>query len=105
MRGLHLRNKSCGDVWNRVQISCDLNVSLPFAPLWHDNGADIENGIEVDVKDYRRMVSNLFKCRMRDFKDIPVDLRFFFSLIFLDKGTIKELSFHQFNHPVFFERK
>ncbi|XP_059452087.1 uncharacterized protein LOC132182766 isoform X1 [Corylus avellana] len=114
IRSLHLGGYYCGSLFKSIRISHglnihDLNVTFSTVPVKAKNDDDLMQGIMNDTLQFRSLVAKMIEIEFRDTKKLSMGILLFFSEIFKDRLKSKELqdvkdySFWQMFHPVFFD--
>ncbi|XP_059452088.1 uncharacterized protein LOC132182766 isoform X2 [Corylus avellana] len=116
LRSLHLGGYYCGSLFKSICISHglnshDLNATFSTLPVKAKNDDDLMQGIMNDTLQFRSLVAKIIEIESRDKKkgSLSIGILLFFSEIFKDRLKSKELqevkdySFWQMFHPVFFD--
>lgn len=116
LRSYHLSDYYCGDVFENVRINASsLTVSFAYLPVFASSEDCLIAGIKRDTMQLRRLVVDTMRNKLvnadNELVGKPIDFELFFSAIYVkgldvkDINVVKEISFFQLFHPLFFDSR
>jgi len=116
LRSYHLSDYYCGNVVENVHINAkSLTVSFAYLPVFASSEDRLIAGIKSETMQFRHLVADTIHDKLvnadNELVGKPLDFELFFSEIYVkglkdeDINVVKEISFFQLFHPLFFDSR